>query len=79
MALGSASRVSQHARSMSTGISFLAFRRLKIYTHLRPCEYNFFSELTTEEQASKEKINSAKPSRSARFSNNALLLYGSRW
>ena len=29
-----------------TGISFLAFRRLKIYTHLRPSEYNVFSERT---------------------------------
>ena len=29
-----------------TGISFLAFRRLKIYTHLRPSEYNVFSEKT---------------------------------
>ena len=28
------------------GISFLAFRRLKIYTHLRPSEYNVFSERT---------------------------------
>ena len=26
-----------------TGISFLAFRRLTIYTHLRPSEYNVFS------------------------------------
>ena len=31
---------------MLAGISFLAFRRLKIYTHLRPSEYNVFSERT---------------------------------
>ena len=33
-------------RSLLAGISFLAFRRLKIYTHLRPSEYNVFSERT---------------------------------
>ena len=35
-------------------MSFLAFRRLKIYTHLRPTEYNVFSERT---------INSERPFR----------------
>ena len=29
------------------GISFLAFRRLQIYTHLRPAEYDCFSERAT--------------------------------
>ena len=33
-------------KDLYSGISFLAFRRLKIYTHLRPSEYNFSSERT---------------------------------
>ena len=32
--------------TVQAGISFLAFQRLKIYTHLRPSEYNVFSERT---------------------------------
>ena len=36
----------KESEDVCSGISFSAFRRLKIYTHLRPSEYNVFSART---------------------------------